>query len=244
MSLTRPQLPKTSAATFKKTIDIIKQGWHEIPAGKAFEGDAAPGDFLEHLLGGKKNNRDSPDLNDWEFKFSSGVALLTLFHKEPEPRGIMRYMVNEHGWPMEDQIRTSFRHTLGGRSNRGFYVVNEADRVVIRHDIKDTVVPFWKHNTLLNAAGAKLRRLIVVHGTMDKHPTRRVRYESAVAYWDLKLNAFFEAMVNGDVFVDFDARTNLPPSKGIRNHGTKFRIKPSVIPEIYEYSTKVTSGKG
>jgi len=243
MSLANPTLPKSATATFKKTLDIINKGWYDIPPGKKFEGDAAAGDFLEHLLGGKKNNRDSPDLNDWEFKFHGGNALITLFHKEPEPRGIMRYMVNEHGWP--DKLeRISFRHTLGGKSNRGFYVVNEADRIVIRHDTKDTVVPFWKHNTILNAAGAKLRRLIVVHGKLIKNPTRRVHYESATAYWDLKLNAFFESMVRGDVFVDFDARTELPPKKAIRNHGTKFRIKAAVIPEIYEYSTKVTIGKG
>jgi hypothetical protein len=243
MSLAKPILPKSAIATFKKILEIIDHGWYDIPNDKTFEGDAAPGDFLEHLLGGKKNNRDSPDLNDWEFKFHGGTALITLFHKEPEPRGIMRFMVHEHGWP-DHLERISFRHTLGGKSNRGFYVVNEADRVVIRHNTKDTVVPYWRHNTLLNAAGGKLRRLIVVNGELTKHPTKRVKYNSATAYWDLKLNSFFEAMVSGDVFVDFDARTQLPPSQAIRNHGTKFRIKAATIPAIYEYSTKVTIGKG
>ncbi len=213
-------------------------GWIEIPTDKTFNGNAAPGDFLEHLLGGRRNNKDSPDLQDWEVKFHGGNSLLTLFHKEPQPRGVMKFMVHEHGWP-DELLRISFRHTLGGKSNRGFYVVNEQDRIVIRHDTKDTIVPYWTHNTLLNAAGAKLRRLILVEGEMQQHPIRRVRYRSATAYWEFNHAKFFEAMVTGQVYIDFDARTQVDHSRGIRNHGTKFRININDIPHIYENSRKI-----
>ena len=182
--------PKSSTASFAKIKEIIDKGWIEIPADKSFNGNAAPGDFLEHLLGGAKNNRDSPDLADWEVKFHGGTALITLFHKEPQPRGIMKFMVHEHGWP-DELKRISFRHTLGGTSPRGFYVVNEADRISVRHNIKDNPVPYWKHDTLLNCLGGKLRRLIVVEGEIQKHPVRRVIYRKATAYWDFKMAGFF-----------------------------------------------------
>lgn len=236
--------PKTFTASAKEIKKIIAMGWIDIPPEKKFNGNAAPGDYLEHLLGGKKNNRDSPDLNDWEVKFHGGTALLTMFHKEPQPRGVMKYMVHEHGW-LDELDRMSFRHTIKGKSERGFYVVNMPDRIVIRYKNKDTVVPYWLHNTLLNAAGAKLRRLILVEGELkavitDKGLTKRVIYKKATAYWDFKLNGFFQAMVDGKVLIDFDARTKGEAGTTLRNHGTKFRINIKDLKAIYEHSIKIT----
>jgi hypothetical protein len=231
--------PKSATASFAKIKEIIDRGWIDIPTDRAFNGNAAPGDLLEHLLGGAKNNRDSPDFADWEVKFHGGTALITLFHKEPQPRGIMKFMVHEHGWP-DELNRISFRHTLGGTSNRGFYVVNEPDRISVRHNSKDNPVPYWKHDTLLNCLGGKLRRLIVVKGEIQNHPTRRVIYRSAVAYWEFKISGFFQALVEGKVFIDFDARTKEQGNSTLRNHGTKFRIKMDDIPSIYEHSQKIT----
>lgn len=68
--------PKSFTASSKEIQKIMAMGWIDIPPEKAFNGNAAPGDYLEHLLGGKKNNRDSPDLNDWEVKFHGGNAFL------------------------------------------------------------------------------------------------------------------------------------------------------------------------
>jgi len=231
--------PKSFTASAAKIKEIIDLGWIVIPPEKTFNGNAAPGDYLEHLLGGEKNNRDSPDLADWEVKFHGGNALLTLFHKEPQPRGIMKFIVHEHGWKDESD-RISFRHTIGGKSNRGFYVVNEPDRISVRHNTKDNPVPYWTHDTLLNCLGAKLRRLIVVEGELETHPVKRVIYRSAVAYWEFKQTGFFQSLVDGKVFIDFDARTKSSTSSTLRNHGTKFRIKIEDIPSIYEYSRKIT----
>ena len=232
-------LPKSATASFAKIKEIIDMGWIDIPPEKEFNGNAAPGDYLEHLLGGQKNNRDSPDLADWEVKFHGGNALLTLFHKEPQPRGIMKFMVHEHGWP-DELKRISFRHTLGGKSNRGFYVTNEPDRISVRHNTKYNPVPYWTHNTLLNCLGAKLRRLIVVEGEMQTHPVKRVIYKSATAYWEFKQMGFFDALVQGKVYIDFDARTKGAPGTALRNHGTKFRININNIESIYENSKKIT----
>ena len=41
------------------------------------------------------------------------------------------------------------------------------------------------------------------------------------------LEGFLEGIERGNIYVDFDARTN-------HNHGTKFRIKPSAFPILYD----------
>ena len=43
---------------------------------------------------------------------------------------------------------------------------------------------------------------------------------------------FIEAIEQGVIYVDFDARTG-------HNHGTKFRIKSKNIPMLYEEAIKV-----
>lgn len=210
-----------------------------MPIGKSYGGSGAPGRLLEHLLDIVENNMDSPDLKDWEVKFHGGGTLITLFHKDPQPRGVTRFLVHEHGWP-DERNRISFRHTLGGESDRGFYVVNDADRIIVRHRTKDTVNPYWTHNTLLNILGAKLRRLIVVNGKLMKHPIKSVKFNSATAYWDFNITGFFDALVKGKIKIDFDARTKGGAGTGLRNHGAKFRIYQEDLDSMYDHSKKIT----
>lgn len=239
MKLVKPVLPKSSTAAFKEVKKIIRAEPYLIPNEKSFRGHGGPGRLLEHLLGIAENNRDSPDLHDWEIKFHGGGSLLTLFHKDPEPRGIIRNLVHEHGWP-DQHGRISFRHTIGGRSDRGFYVVNDPDRVVVRHDHKDIVVPYWLHTTLMNAIGAKLRRLILIEGTVTLHPERSVVFKNATAFWEFDINGFGAACANGTIYIDFDARTQQGEGTALRNHGTKFRVHVDNIGSLYSFRQKIT----
>src|SRR5258706_6355543 len=103
------RIPQSSKDAFRIIRDIVKMGAVEIPP--QFQGTGAPGDTLEFLLNVERNNYDSPDLKDWEIKFHGGNALLTLFHKDPQPRGIMNEVVNAFGWENE-KGQISFRHTI------------------------------------------------------------------------------------------------------------------------------------
>lgn len=235
-------LPRSGKASFKKIEEILKAGTWIFPDKGKYNGSGAPGRYLEDLLGIKENNADSPDLNDWEIKFHGGSSLLTLFHKDPEPRGIIRTLVHDYGWD-DGKGRISFRHTIGGESTRGFNVVNEIDRIVIRNNQKDGAVPHWTHNTILNALSSKLRRLIVVEGEMHLNP-RRVTYREATAYWEPDITGFSKAIADGVIYVDFDARTQKGRGSAIRNHGTKFRIKIEDLPKIYANKQKITNGLG
>ena len=237
-SLPSTNPPRSSSTTFPLVNRIITKGWIDLP--EAYGGHGAPGRFLEDLLDVAENNLDSPDLMDWEVKFHGGKSLLTLFHKDPEPKGIINEMVNQHGW-LDEKGRISFRHTISGETNRGFYVVNEDKRITIKHRDSNVVEPYWNHNTLLNAAGSKLRRLILIHGQTATNP-RRVRYDSAIAYWDFNLLGFCEAAEKGLVYIDFDARTSKGPGTALRNHGTKFRVQAKNIDFLYEYHAVINSG--
>ena len=123
------------------------------------------GNFLEDLIGLKAGNQDIADIIGWEVKvFTPQTNFITLFHKEPGPAGIMRYMVNRFGW-LDAQGRKSFRHTISGKSDR-FIVADDAGNVVVRPLKGNGIVPTWTHDTLLNAA-IKLRRLLLVKRRTD-----------------------------------------------------------------------------
>ena len=230
-------IPPTGKASFKKIAEIIRKGTWVFPDNGKYNGDGGPGRLLEDLLGIKENNADSPDLADWEIKFHGGTSLLTLFHKDPQPRGIIKDMVNDYGWD-DKHDRISFRHTLSKESSRGFYIINEDGKLIIKNKIKQGAMPFWLHNTLFNALSAKLRRLIVVNGEMLKNP-RRVIYQSATAYWEPDIVGFSQAIESGVFFVDFDARTKAGRGSAIRNHGTKFRIKLENLPNVYSHKLEI-----
>src|SRR5690242_3478323 len=113
------RLPPSSTKTFEIIKDVIALGKIQIP--QEFNGTGAPGDALEYFCNVKRNNYDSPDLNDWEVKFHGGGSLLTLCHKDPPVEGMLDNMVDTYGWPNKNG-NISFRHTIRGTSRRGFVV--------------------------------------------------------------------------------------------------------------------------
>lgn len=216
---------------FSRLRGLINEGWIQIPDYPGYRGTGGPGLVLEEKMGFSANNRDTPDSGKWELKFHSGKSLLTLFHKTPEPKDNMHSIVRTFGWP-DAQGRTSFRHTIFGRSPRGFQVVNENKRIIVRNtEVSDILPPYWTHNTLLNAFAYKLRRLAVVHG---ERKAGKVRYLSARLHWEPDLDMFIHAVVTGMVAIDFDARTT--ETNALRDHGTKFRIAIENLKHLYQKS--------
>lgn len=208
---------------------ILKRGWIQIPDCPGYGGTGAAGKILEKLLGVDGGNSDTPDAGRWEIKFHSKKALLTLFHLEGEPKKHMHHIVREFGWP-DKKGRTSFRHTIHkGHSCLGFYISNESNRITVRHsDVSDIVWPYWTHDRLINAFASKFRRLIVVKGQKRKG---EVKYDVAHLYREPKITMFIEAIQRGIVAIDFDARTN--NGRGLRNHGTKFRVSYDDLHHLY-----------
>ncbi len=214
----------TQKQLFEDIRSLCESGWHDLPD----TGTGAPGDYLEHILGLKTTNHDGPDAGLWELKFTQGTSLLTLFHKTPRPKGSMKYIVNKHGW-IGKNGKQSFRHTITGESPRGFTIALDSGCLWFRGtDAMDTTV-HWTEDDLLNAAGAKLRRLVLVEG---EKKNGKVRYTKATAFEQFKLSKFMKAVESGLISVDFDAY--IKPSGAVRDHGTKFRVHPENLARLYD----------
>lgn len=106
------------------------------------DGDA--GNTLEDLLEVPENNLQLPDFGTVEIKTqkSEGGSLLTLFHKELEPRPSVPPMLLALGWRHNlagikyDGTEMSFRSTTYGHrySDRGFLIIPKNGRIEFVYD--------------------------------------------------------------------------------------------------------------
>lgn len=222
--------PRTRKELFERIQAVIAHGPYDMPQNSRYNGSGAPGMFLEDLVGTTAGSQDIPDAVGWELKWHSDrTHLLTLFHKSPDgPEAIMRHLVRRYG-RKDDQGRLSFRHTIRGRSDR-FKVEATSGQVVVRPLKGNGPVPYWSHEKLIAAAGAKLRRLLLVKGERKK---RKVRFFHADAYETFHLADFIYELKRGSIALDFDCREAKPGTAGLRDHGTKFRIEPTMICRLY-----------
>jgi hypothetical protein len=67
----------------------------------------------------------------------------------------------------------------------------------------------------------------------DKETKNLYKYSKVTdAYKNSILTVFLTQIENGNILVDFDARTG-------HNHGTKFRMRQNCLPELYEKATVI-----
>ena len=136
----------------------------------------------------------------------------------------------------------SFRATLSSSfSDRGFKInldsvkrrvelVFDAKKVDSRHaawlkQVKKKVgigpinpAPYWEFDLLNKKCVGKIKNTIFVLADSRKvNGQEEFKYEKLLLLEDFAFNNFLRAIIDGNVFVDFDARTG-------HNHGTKFRI--------------------
>lgn len=219
--------------------DIVAGGSYECK----YNGNGRAGNLIEELLGINGGNFDVADAVGFELKTSlSSNTPITLFHKDPKPRGTkttssaVRVLIEEFGWPSDydGAIVASFRATMyGSWSNSSktvtLNVTADHDKVCIMHGNVEKA--FWESDILIGAAAAKLRNMM--HVKAVSHDDGSISYTSAQLYESFGPLKFLRAIQEGIVAIDFDARTK-PVGRGIRNHGTKFRIREKDIPMIYE----------
>lgn len=219
-----------SNAELNTTVEkIIRLGWQTIPEN--FSGTGAPGNYLEYLFGIDGGNQDTPDAGNWEIKFHGGTSLMTLFHQQSRPQGCLMNIIQEFGWKNNNGF-IAFRHTIrgGGEATpRGFFITNEREEIQVRNiKDKDRVLAFWPHDLLINRFASKFRRLVVVSG---ERSDRQICYKHADFFAEPKITRLINAIENGLIAIDFDARTS--SGAGLRDHGTKFRIKYRDLPYLY-----------
>jgi hypothetical protein len=242
---------------------IAESGWHQSQRDTSrARNDGAAGNLLEQLLGIEENNLPLPNANEWELKVqrATSSSLVTLKHIEPSPRG-MRFvpeiLLPKYGWEHAEAggkystIERSFRMTMNGgsRTDRGFMVVNEGDKLRVSFD-SSTVsprhfewlshveedaglndlepAPYWGLADLRSALGSKLQNTFFVTAEVQRRDGQEwFKYSKAQMLRGFSLEGFLSCLRDGSANVEFDARTG-------HNHGTKFRVKSSAIPSLYE----------
>jgi len=146
----------------------------------------------------------------------------------------------------------SFRQTIHGRdrSDRGFMVkVDRVDRKVFisfdaskvdfRHTewletVKNRVglgelipQPYWGFDDLYHKAGTKLLNTFYVQAQVMKNGNKEFfHYDRILVLRGFTVDNFITALVEGNVLIDFDARSG-------HNHGTKFRLRQNARPMLY-----------
>ena len=147
----------------------------------------------------------------------------------------------------------SFRQTIPGEkgTNRGFSIVvdRKSRRVLVSFDpervadehkgwlgvIRENAglseldpQPYWGFDDLFHKAGTKLHNCFLAEADVKKVDGREwFHYKNIYMLQTLSLECFLASIENGDLKIDFDARTG-------HNHGTKFRLKSNHLMDLYE----------
>jgi len=147
----------------------------------------------------------------------------------------------------------SFRQTINGlsRTDRGFGIeLNKGEKKVIvsfdyrsvsnRHkewlnSVKERVgleelepQPYWGFDDLFHKAGTKLLNCFYIKADVKKEKKAEYFcYSNILILENLSLEKFIEAIEEGIILIDFDARTG-------HNHGTKFRMRQNKLSQLYE----------
>lgn len=146
----------------------------------------------------------------------------------------------------------SFRQTIHGldRSDRGFMVEidHESRRVLVSFDankvdtrhaewletVEDRVglgelnpQPYWGFEDLRYKAGTKLLNTFFVEAEVKKIGEEEFfHYNRILILQGFSIENFITALVDGNILIDFDARTG-------HNHGTKFRLRQNARHKLY-----------
>lgn len=146
----------------------------------------------------------------------------------------------------------SFRQTLHGRArtDRGFMVQvdRQMRRVVVSFDAAAVdprhaewlrsveqraglgelnPQPYWGFDDLEHKAGTKLLNTFYVQAEVRREDGREYfHYSRIFILRGFSIDNFLTALLEGDILIDFDARSG-------HNHGTKFRLRRSALPRLY-----------
>ena len=89
-------------------------------------------------------------------------------------------------------------------------------------------MPYWGFNDLYYKAGVKLGNCFyVLADVTEERGEYFYSYSEITQLQGFSLDNFLRCIREGNILIDFDARTG-------HNHGTKFRIKRSTIPALYD----------
>ena len=87
--------------------------------------------------------------------------------------------------------------------------------------------PYWGFDDLFHKAGTKLLNCFYVQVEVKKEQNKELfKYSKILVLQGFTIDNFLRALEDGNILIDFDARTG-------HNHGTKFRLRQSARPLLY-----------
>lgn len=94
--------------------------------------------------------------------------------------------------------------------------------------------PYWGFADVYHKAGTKLLNTfyVVADCEKDSKGIEYYNYNQIYKLTNFTLDGWLDAIEEGVLFVDFDARTG-------HNHGTKFRLKQNELPRLYGSIEKI-----
>lgn len=157
----------------------------------------------------------------------------------------MNSIPNAAGWELKCQRAKGLERSDRGfmveidKSNRKVLISFDSSKVDSRHadwleSVKKRIglgelnpQPYWGFDDLRYKAGTKLLNTFYVQAEVMKEGEKEFfHYNRILILQDFSVDNFVTALVEGDVLVDFDARSG-------HNHGTKFRLRQSARPKLY-----------
>lgn len=94
-------------------------------------------------------------------------------------------------------------------------------------------IPYWGFNDLYTKSGTKLINCFYVQAEQKKEGKQLYyHYNKVLMLKQVDKMKFIQAIEDGKIYIDFDARTG-------HNHGTKFRIPNQYVPDLYAESIRI-----
>ena len=171
-------------------------------------------------------------------------------------RFVSSILLPEFGWRHKEaggkypELEKSFRQTIcsSSYSDRGFTVkVNRQEQKVVvgfdsgrinteahpewHQSVSEKFLqnpPYWGFDDLFHKVGTKLHNCFFVRAESKRiNGKLYFHYQDIFMLRSLDKSNFIAAIDNGDVYIDFDARTG-------HNHGTKFRLRSKALVDLYQ----------
>ena len=168
----------------------------------------------------KASERALPDAGAWKIAFTDGTSELSLFDMEPD--------IDEPH--MEDMIAHRSHPYVEDATNYRYTVTDIEGSIQVESEARSGFAQSWSHDALINEFACNAIYLILVRGSWNRQ-SRLVKYSSADFLWEARTTQLIRLIADGTIVVDFDAY--LRENDSIRDHGTKFRIRPGDLDELY-----------
>lgn len=134
---------------------------------------------------------------------------------------------------IERKVLISFDHTKVDPRHNDWLANVEANTGLEELDPQ----PYWGFDDLIHKAGTKLHNCFFVEANVRKQTVAGIlqesyHYQNIFMLKGLDVSRFVKSLDEGNIVVDFDARTG-------HNHGTKFRLKASHLKDLYAEVTQL-----